>query len=115
MPWWIKLLLTGAIVTGATELAKTSGRLGAFVMVLPWMTLTTIVWLRVEGYQDKIPDLLRPTLWYIIPSLPIFIGLPWLMDKGYNLWISLGFLAFLGTLLFVVEVWILKFFGVELL
>ena len=114
LPWWIKLLLTGAIVTGASELAKHSGRLGALVMVLPWITLSTLFWLESEGQGQLISPLLRSGFWYLLPSLPLFLVLPWMLDRGYGIWTGLGASCLLAVTLFLAEQRILGRVGVEL-
>ena len=114
LPWWIKLLLTGAIVTGASELAKHSGRLGALVMVLPWITLSTLFWLEVQGQESLIAPLLRSGFWYLLPSLPLFLLLPWMLDRGYGIWPGLAACLALALGLFLAEKWTLGWFGVEL-
>src|SRR5665811_1134176 len=83
MAWIItKYFLTAAVVVLVSELAKRSDRLGGFVAALPLVTVLTLIWLYVEQQpQAKIANHAWYTLWYVIPTLPMFLVFPWLLPR----------------------------------
>jgi hypothetical protein len=84
-----KYLLTAAVVVLASELAKRSDRLGAFITALPIVTLLALVWLQLEQQpQQKIASYSTYTFWYVIPSLPLFLVFPALLPR-FGFWPSM--------------------------
>ena len=44
----VKYLITAGFIVLASELAKSSDKLGALIISLPLMTILTLIWLQVE-------------------------------------------------------------------
>lgn len=83
--WITKLVVTAAVVVLASELVKVSGRLGAFVAAMPLVTLLVMGWMHVEGEASaSIAEYGRLTFWYVLPTLPMFLLTPWLLDRGWG-------------------------------
>lgn len=116
MSWIItKYLVTAAVVVLVSEAAARSDRLGGLIASLPLVTVLTLIWLHVERQpQEKIANHAWYTLWYVLPTLPMFAVFPWLLDR-FGFWPALaaGVAITLGSiLLFAV---LLKRFGIQLL
>jgi len=90
MTWIVtKYLLTAAVVVVVSEFAKRSDRLGGFVAALPLVTVLTLIWLHVEGQsQEKVSNHAWYTLWYVIPTLPMFVAFPVLVSR-FGFWLTL--------------------------
>ena len=80
-----KGVLSGAIVVGASELAKSKSILGALLISLPVSSILAIIWLwRDTGDVSKVADLSNSILWLVIPSLVLLAVLPWLLRRGWD-------------------------------
>ena len=111
----IKLLVTSGIIVLITELVKISGKLGAFIAALPTVTILVLIWMYIEGQpQEKISNHAWFTLWYVIPTLPMFMVFPYLYTK-FSFWAALLFASILTLLCFAVFVFLVRRFGIELI
>ena len=116
MAWIItKYAVTAAVVVLISELAKRSDKFGGFVAALPLVTLLTLVWLYIEGQpQAKIANHALYTFWYVIPTLPMFLAFPVLLQRlGFWWALAAGVVITVGC--FGVFVLILRRFGMDLL
>ena len=114
--WLItKYLITSGIVVLVSEFAKRSDRLGAFIAALPLVTVLTMLWLYFENQgQAKIANHAWYTFWYVLPTLPMFLLFPWLINR-FGFWWALGASALVTILCFGITVAVMRQFGVELL
>ncbi|WP_028970505.1 DUF3147 family protein [Sphingomonas sp. URHD0057] len=87
----IKAALSGIIIAVVSEVAKRYPGLGALIASLPLVSLLGMIWL----WRDK-PDVanmaahVEATFWFVLPSLPMFLLVPWLLRHGTPFWLSLG-------------------------
>jgi hypothetical protein len=110
-----KYLLTAAVVVLVSEVAKRSDRAGAVIASLPLVTVLTLIWLHVENQTtDKISRHAYYTFWYVLPTLPMFLLFPWLMER-LGFWQSLAASAVVTAACFVAFALVMKRFGVGLL
>jgi hypothetical protein len=116
MAWIItKYLATAALVVLVSELARRTGRLGAFVGALPLVTVLALVWLHLEGQPPaRIADLARYTFWYVVPTLPMFLAFPMLLPR-VGFWPGLLACAALTMICFGITAYVARRLGVELL
>lgn len=116
MPIILKYLITAAIIVVVSEVARRSGRLGALIAALPFVTILVMTWLWYEDAgTDAIATHARYTFWYVIPTLPMFLAIPLLLEQGYGYWQVLGIYVLGTLLLFGVTVLVARWFGVELM
>ena len=115
MPVWLKYLLSAGLIVVISEVAKRSDRAGAVVGALPWLTTLAMVWLFVEKQgDDKIANHAYYTFWYVLPTLPMFLLIPYLLKRGLGFPVALSVALVFTGVLFVVYVWVLKRFGLDL-
>lgn len=116
MAWIIsKYFITAAVVVLVSELAKRSDKLGGFVAALPLVTVLTLIWLYVEQQpQAKIANHAWYTLWYVIPTLPMFLVFPWLLPR-LGFWPTLLASVIITVVCFGLFALLLRRFGIELL
>lgn len=107
MLYLLKTLIAAAIIVFATELSKRSSILASFLLALPIVSVTTFLWIWIET-QDKakIADMSSMTFWFVIPSLPMFLLLSWLIRHNVSFYLSL----FLSCLLTAVLFGIIRYF-----
>ena len=115
MKWLLtKYLITAGLVVFISEIAKRSDRLGGFIAALPLVTVLTLIWLFVEGQdQEKIANHAYYTFWYVLPTLPMFLLLPWLLQR-LSFWPALALGMALTVLVFVPYALLLRRWGLDL-
>lgn len=112
----IKFLVTALIVVVASELAQVSGRVGAFVAALPLVSLLVIGWMRVEGQtSEQVAEYALYTFWYVLPTLPMFLLIPWMVSRGQGVGVAVAAGLVLTVALFGLTALVARRFGVVLL
>jgi hypothetical protein len=116
MGWLVtKYLVTAAVVVAVSELAKRSDKLGAFIAALPMVTVLALIWLHVERQPEaKLANHAWYTFWYVIPTLPMFLAFPALLQR-WGFWAALGACAAITAACFGVLALALRRFGIHLL
>ena len=110
-----KYLITAGIVVLVSEVAKHSGRIGALLAALPTITVLTLIWLYIEGQpQERISDHAWYTLWYVIPTLPMFMAFPFLFQR-FSFWVTMFYSALITLICFGLFTWLVRRFGIELI
>ncbi|GAL02082.1 4-amino-4-deoxy-L-arabinose transferase [Photobacterium aphoticum] len=115
--WWIafKYLTTAAIVVLISEVAKRSDKLGALVAALPTVTILALIWMYIEGQgQEKLSNHAFYTFWYVVPTLPMFLLFPYLLNR-YSFWLTLLICCFVSVVSFGLTAYIAKVWGIRLL
>ena len=111
-----KYAVTALVIVLVSELAKRSDKLGALISSLPFVTIMVMIWLYLEKQgSQKIGNHAYYTFWYVIPTLPMFLVMPWLMAKGLNFWLALVICAVITAICFLLTAILAKRFGVNLI
>ncbi len=112
----LKILISATVFTLITELAKRNTALAALFTALPLTTLLVLFWRQHQEHATagQVADYLSLTFWYVLPSLALFIAMPWLLRHGWSFYPSLLTSAALTVGLYVAEVRVLHAFGVRL-
>jgi F0F1-type ATP synthase assembly protein I len=116
MLWVVtKYLITAGLVVLVSEFAKRSDKLGALVAALPMVTILTLIWLHVERQPAaKVANHAWYTFWYVVPTLPMFLVFPALLE-WLGFWPALAGCVVLTVVCFVVFAVFVKRFGVTLM
>jgi F0F1-type ATP synthase assembly protein I len=116
MVWVItKYLITAALVVTISEFAKRSDKLGALIAALPMVTVLTLIWLHVEKQpQSKVANHAWYTFWYVVPTLPMFLAFPALLER-LGFWPALAVCVVLTIVCFVLFAVVVKRFGILLM
>ncbi len=111
-----KYAVTALLIVVISEVAKRSGKMGALIASLPMVTILTLIWLYVEKQPtEKLHAHAYYTFWYVIPTLPMFLLMPWLFDQGWTFWPNLAVNLVVTVVFFVLFALVLKNFGIDLL
>jgi hypothetical protein len=111
----IKALLSGLIIAIVSEVSRRAPALGALIVSLPLVSLLAIMWLWYDTRDTvRIADHAQATFWYVLPSMPMFLVLPWLLRSGYGFWLSLAGVCVMTIMLYAIMVWTLSRFGITL-
>ena len=90
--WYLafKAAISGILVAAASEVARRFPGWGALIASLPLVSVLGMMWL----WHDR-PDAAnmaahaRATFWFVLPSLPMFLAIPWMLRSGVGFWIAL--------------------------
>jgi uncharacterized membrane protein (GlpM family) len=115
MTWLIvKYLITAGVVVLVSEMAKRSDKLGGLVAALPLVTFLALIWLYVENQStEKIANHAWYTFWYVVPTLPMFLAFPMLLER-IGFWPALLASIVITMICFVVFSLVVRQFGIEL-
>ena len=90
--WYLvlKAAISGLLVAAASEVARRFPGWGALIASLPLVAVLGMMWL----WHDR-PDAANmaahaeATFWFVLPSLPMFLAIPWMLRSGVNFWAAL--------------------------
>ena len=111
----LKALLSGAVIVTVSELAKKNNLAASIIHSLPLTSLLAFIWL----YADKKDATLvgqhaYGTFWFVLPTLPMFLLMPWLIKTTGGFWQALGTGILLTIALYFLTMRLLKAAGVNL-
>lgn len=111
----IKAALSGVIVAAVSEIARRYPSWGGLVASLPLTSLLAMIWLFRDSHDpERVAELSVSTIWFLLPSVPLFLALPVLIRSGLGFWPSFG-LVVLGTVaLYALWFWAAPKLGVKL-
>jgi hypothetical protein len=112
---FIKAAISGVIVAIVSEVAKRYPGFGALIASLPLVSVLGMMWL----WHDKpdVPNMaahVQATFWFVLPSLPMFLLIPWMLRTGVSFWASLAAGCALTITLYLLMTWAGPRFGLRL-
>ncbi|MBS7808590.1 DUF3147 family protein [Variovorax sp. PCZ-1] len=108
----LKFAISAALIVAISELAKRSLWLAALLAALPLTSLLAFAWMHHEGASlQSISQLSRDIFWLVLPSLALFLLLPFLIGKGWSFWSSLSASCAVTALLYGATAALLRFFS----
>ena len=111
----VKAAISGILVAVVSEAAKRSPAFGALIASLPLVSVLAVIWLwRDTGDSERIASHMLATFWYVLPSLPMFLVMPWMLRAGFNFWLTLAASCALTVALYLLTAWALSKFGIVL-
>ena len=111
-----KYAATALVIVVVSEIAKRSDRLGALIASLPLVTIMVMVWLYLENQgSEKVANHAYYTFWYVLPTLPMFLLVPFLLNRGVGFWPALLAGILLTFVLFSSFAVVLKHLDVNLI
>jgi len=86
-----KVLISALIVVLVSEVSKRSTFVGSFLASLPLVSFLAMIWLYAETKDaQKVADLSTGIFWLVLPSLALFLTLPWLIRHKVDFYTSLA-------------------------
>ena len=94
----LKLFVSAGIIVAVSETAKRNNYVASIIHSLPLTSLLAFVWLYMEVARKdgtaKASTLIANhafgTFWFVLPTLPMFLVLPFLIRKGMAFWPAFG-------------------------
>ena len=116
MAWYaLKTLLTAGMIVVVSEVAKQKAILGSLIASLPLISVLGMLWLYGETRDtERLISHSEGTFWYVIPSLPMFLFLPWLMRRGIGFYGALCAGIVLTVVLYLITAKVMARFGMNL-
>ncbi|OBX19490.1 hypothetical protein A9995_06990 [Erythrobacter sp. QSSC1-22B] len=111
----LKAALSGLIIAIVSEVARCAPGLGALIASLPLISVLGMIWLwRDTQDTTRLAEHSAATFWFVIPSLPMFLAIPLLLNRGVAFWPALAIGCGMTLALYIGMVWTLGQFGVKL-
>ena len=112
----VKVLLTAAIILFVNKIQLFNDRLSALLIALPLTSLLAMIWMHGGGQTpQRIANHSEGTFWFVLPTLPMFLILPWMLRHGWTFWPSLILNCLLTAGFFWLTVFVLRRFGIDLM
>lgn len=111
-----KAALSGVIIALVTLAAQRSTLLGALLASLPLTSILAFCWLYHDtGDVAQVAALARGILWLVVPSLVLFLVLPWLLTtRQVPFTAALGLACAATVTAYGVLLWALPRLGIEI-
>lgn len=85
-----KALLAGVMIAAIAELGRRLPAMGALVASLPLVSVLGMVFLwHARPDAENMAVHAEATFWYVLPSLPMFLAIPWMLRSGFSFWLAL--------------------------
>lgn len=111
----IKAALSGIIIAIVSEVARRNPGWGALIASLPLISILGMIWLgRDTGDPARLAAHAEATFWFVLPSLPMFLLVPWLLRGGMGFWLALTLGCALTIMLYVGTTLVGPRFGLRL-
>ena len=111
----IKAAISGAIVAAVSEIARRSPGWGGLVASLPLTSLLAMIWLWRDSHDsERVAELSVSAIWFFIPSVPLFIALPWLLRSGVGFWVAMAVVIAMTLALYATMFWAAPRLGLKL-
>ena len=112
----LKGLISGALVVGASEVARRSSLLAAILVSLPLTSMLALGWLYYDTRDAaQVVDLSWAILLIVLPSVVFFVALPLLVRWGWGVPAALVGATAVMVVAYAAYAWALsRFAGVEL-
>ncbi len=117
MSWsfFLRAALSGVIIAAVATIAKRSPAFGALIASLPLISIMAMLWLWHDTHDSaRMASHVEATFWYVLPSLPMFLLMPYLLRQGWSFWIVLTAGIATTLLLYGFTIAIAARFGVRL-
>jgi len=89
--WLAKALLAGAMIAAIAELGRRLPTFAALVASLPLVSVLGMLFLwRARPDAENMARHSEATFWYVLPSLPMFLAIPWMLRHGVPFWAALA-------------------------
>ena len=87
----LKAAISGILIAVVSEVARRHAGFGALIASLPLVSVLGMIWLwRDTADPVRMADHAQATLWYVLPSLPMFPLIAVMLRAGMGFWVSLG-------------------------
>jgi hypothetical protein len=102
----VKAVLSGIIVAIVSEVARRWPGWGGLIASLPLISLLAMIWLwRDTQDPARLAAQAEATFWFVIPSQPMFLLIPYMLRHGWPFWLALAAGCALTLALYSLMLW----------
>lgn len=99
--------MSGLLIALISSVARRYPAFGALIASLPLISVMGMVWLWIETHDpQRMETHVQSTLWYVLPSLPMFLIIPAMMRAGVPFYAALGLGCVVTIILYFLAVWL---------
>ena len=110
-----KVLFTSIIIVVVSEVALKSDKYGGLIAAIPLTTFLIIFWMYFEGASDKkIANHITFTLFFVLPTLPMFLVFPYIIQR-FGFFLSVLLSLILTSVLIYLFNHVYEHFGIKIL
>ncbi len=111
----IKAAISGLLVAAVSEVAKRNPGLGGLIASLPLVSVLGIIWLwRDHQAPERIAAHAQATFWFVLPSLPMFLAIPAMIQRGVSVPVALAAGCGLTICLYLAMLWAAQRLGIQI-
>lgn len=111
----LKGVIAGIMITAISEIGRRLPATAAIVASLPLVSVLGMIFLwHAKPDAENMAVHAQATFWYVLPSLPMFLVIPWLLRSGINFWIALTAGCVLTVCLYLLMMQVGPRFGLRL-
>lgn len=115
MEFAIRAALSGIIIALIAYIGKKAPAAGALIASLPLISILGMIWLwRDTANPSLLADHAEATFYFVLPSLPMFLLIPWMLRSGQSFWLSLGAGTVLTVILYFITAMLAARIGVRI-
>lgn len=115
MIYTVKVVLSALLIVLISEVSKRFPTLGGLIASLPLLSVIGMIWLYADTRDSELlAEHSLGTFWFVLPSLPMFLLIPWLLRKEIPFAWALGLGCVLTIGLYMLMALLLRRFGISL-
>jgi F0F1-type ATP synthase assembly protein I len=112
LSWLGKGLLSGAIIVAASEVAKKSTLYGAIIISIPFVSIMSMIWLYSDTKDTaKVAEYADGIVWLVLPSLLLFIIMPYLLRRDWSFEAAMGIGLLATTIAYLIGAYVANNYG----
>ncbi|MBC8127139.1 MAG: DUF3147 family protein [Gloeobacteraceae cyanobacterium ES-bin-144] len=112
----VKLFISAAIIVLVNKVQVINDRASALFIALPLTSLVAMIWMNHAGQSaERLANHAEGTFWFVLPTLPMFLVLPWMLRNGWGFWAALAANCVITVGFFWLTVFVLRRFGIDLM
>jgi hypothetical protein len=111
----LKAAISGIIAAAVSDVARRFPGYGGLLASLPLVSVLGMIWLWRDTHDtERMSAHVTGTLWFIAPSLPMFVLIPFLLKRGFAFWPALVAGCALTMALYASMIWAAPRLGIKL-
>lgn len=111
----IKVVISSVLIVAISEVSKKSSLIGGILASVPLVSVLGMIWLYIDTHSaDKVSQFSTSVFWLVIPSLSLFIVLPFFLKMKMNFYIALPISLVVMIIFYYLMIFILGKIGIEL-
>ena len=116
----IRILISASLIYVVNEVVVRHSKplLGSLIASLPLVSVLTFIWIwhdlraKPDVLVDKLSTHSAGVFWFVLPSLPMFLLIPWMLKRGIGFWPTMAVGCVLTMVLYFLMAKMLGRFGV---